>query len=433
MSITLAVLALVALLLFGCSRTEEDPIRTEAEEIAEIADPAEQAAAARAFLQENPTGDPEILGEVALNFLSSVSQHRGHEAAIGAADSMLTHDLPDYVRVTTEGYLAVELLRTETAENGARADEISRRLLGEDVSHPYGYTFLASQWLRTMGSEDHDPDPWLALDLAIKGSEKAEGNWTSYAGSILGRAYGTIFDRVEERRGPEAIPAVADSLLAATESPDAAIHLRGKLYDMAVEDDPEGAVTIAEAIESAMDEVTGGDVLSSVAYDLAERDLAPGLAVSLAERALVLTKGRWDSVYVLDTVGWAHHKAGNHQRAVSYLFQALDLMDEDPTYADGALQHLLTVYDGAGNLDGSIDLLVGVAARSLDPDAIDELARKLTARDGNPDALDRLLEENRYAGIEAAAAFALPDRFGETVALADLRGRVSLLCFWSYG
>ncbi len=433
MSITLAVLALAALVLSGCSRTEEDPIRTEAEAIAEIADPAEQAAAARTFLEENPTGDSDILGEVAMSLLSSVSQHRGHEAAIGAADSMLTHDLPDYVRFTVEGYLATELLRTETVESVARADEISRRLLKEDIAHPYGYTFLASQWLRTMGSKDHDPDPRLALDLAIKGSEKAEGNWTAYAGSTLGRAYGTLFALVEERRGSEAIPAVAESLLAATESADAATHLRGKLYDMTVENDPEGAVAIAEVIESTMDRVSGGDVLNSVAFDLAERDLAPGLAVSLAERALVLTKGRWDSVYVLDTVGWAHHKAGNHQRAVSYLSQALDLMGEDPTYADPALQHLIAVYDAADNLDGSIELLIGVAARSLDPDAIDELATKLTARDGNADALDRLLEENRYAGVEAAPAFALPDRSGETVALADLRGRVSVLCFWSYG
>ncbi len=431
--VMLVALALVTPALFGCSRTGEGPLQTEAQAIGEIADPGELVAAARTFLEENPVADPRILGQVASDFLFAVSQHRGHEVAIGTADSMLARDLPDYVRFTVEGHLAIELLRTETVENVARADGISRRLLREDVAHPYAYAFLASQWTRIVGSESHEADPRLALDLAIKGREKADGNWTAFAGSTLGRAYGTLFDLVEERRGSEVIPAVAESLLAASESADGAAHLRTRLYYMTVEDDPEGAITIAEAVESTMADITGGNVLNSIAYDLADRDLAPGLAVSLAERALELTEGRWDSVYVLDTVGWAHHKAGNHDRAASCLNQALDLMDEDPTYGDETLQHLLAVYDATDNLDGSIELLIGVAARSLDPNAVDELKRKLTARDGNADDLDRLLTENRYAGVEAAPAFALPNRSGETIALADLRGRISLLCFWSYG
>jgi tetratricopeptide (TPR) repeat protein len=194
-----------------------------------------------------------------------------------------------------------------------------------------------------------------------------------------------------------------------------------------------GAIAIAEDVESSMADMGDGDVLNAIAYDLADRGLAPALAVSLAERALELTSSRWDSIYVLDTVGWAHHRAGDHRRAASYLTRALDLMGEDPSYGDETVQHLLAVYDASGDPDGSIDLLVRVAARSLDEDAITELGRRLTARDGNADALNRLLEENRYAGIEPAPAFALPARSGGTIALADLGGRISLLCFWSYG
>lgn len=431
--IMLLALALSALVLSACSRTEPDPVRAEATAISEIADPAEQVAAARTFLGENPTADPEILGQVANDLLNALSEHWGPEAAIATADSMLAEGLPGYVRASVEGHLATELLGTGTQESMARAEEISRGLLAEDLDHPYAYTFLASQWLRSVGSESYDADPWLALDLALKGSEKAEDGWTEYADMILGRAYRTIFNAVEERRGDEAVPAVADSLLVVTESPDGTAHIRAALYNATVEDDPEGAVEIAEGVASTMSEMTGGDVLNSIAYDLAERDLAPGLAVSLAERALELAKGRWDSIYVLDTVGWARHKAGDHERAASSLNRALDLMDEDPTYGDETLMHLLTVYDAVNDLDAAIDLLVRVAARSLDPDAVGELGRKLAARDGNADGLDRLLTENRYAGVELAPAFTLPDRSGEEVALEDLGGRISLLCFWSYG
>jgi hypothetical protein len=430
----LLMLALAALVLSGCSRTEEeDPVRAEAQAISGIADRGEQIAAARAFLAENPTADPEILGQVATDFLYAVGQHRGDESAIAIADSMVAAGLPDYVRASVEGFQTSNLLGIGTPESVARAEEISRRLIHEDIDHPFGYTYMASAWLRTASDEAHDVDPWLPLELALKGSEKAKDGWTEYADMILGRAYGTAFGIVEEHRGYDAIPAVAESLLGVTESADGAAHIRHALYNATVDGDPERAVAIAEAVASSMGEMTGGDVLNSIAYDLAERDLAPGVAVSLAERALELTRSRWDSIYVLDTVGWAHHKAGNHGLAAAHLAQALDMMDADPDFEDETLQHLLAVHDALRDDDAAIDLLVRVAARSLDPGAMEALRTRLTARDGNADGLEALLESSRYAGIEPAPEFTLPDRSGEMVALEDLGGRISLLCFWSYG
>jgi tetratricopeptide (TPR) repeat protein len=426
-------LALGVLTLSGCSRSEEDPLQAGASAISEIADPGARAATARAFLREHPAADPKILGGVASDFLYALSDHRGPEVGIAAADSMAAEDLPEYVRASVEGYLATELLGTGTPENVARAEALSHRLLDEDIDHPYAYTFLASAWLRSVGGKGVEADPWLALDLALMGSEKAEDGWTEYADVVLGRAYTAVFERIEERRGRAGVPAVADSLLALTESLEGAAHIRRALYNATVDDDPEAAITIAKAVEATMDRMTGGDVLNSIAYDLAERGLAPELAVSLADRALELAKTKWDSVYILDTVGWARHKAGDDDGAAAALNLALHLAGEDPTYDNETFQHLLAVYDSSGDLDHSIELLTRVASRSLDPDAVDALRKRLVTRDGTASDIDRLLIESRYAGVEPAPNFALPDRSGRTVALDDLMGRVTIVCFWSYG
>ena len=426
-------LALGVLTLSGCSRSEEDALQASASAIGEMADAGERAAAARAFLREHAATDPKILGGVASDFLYALSENRGPEIGIAAADSMEAEDLPEYVRASVEGYLATELLGTAASDNVARAEALSHRLLDEDIDHPYAYTFLASAWLRNMGAQSAEVDPWLALDLALKGSEKAEDGWTEYADVVLGRAYTVIFKQIEERRGRAGVPAAADSLLALTESPDGAAHIRRALYDATVDDDPEAAIAIARAVEATMDRMTGGDVLNSIAYDLAERDLAPELAVSLADRALELAATKWDSVYILDTVGWARHKAGDDEEAASALNRALDLGGEDPTYDNETFQHLLAAYDSSGDLDHSIDLLIRVAARSLNPGAVEALRERLVRRDGTAADIDRLLIEGRYAGVEPAPAFALPDRSGRIVSLDELRGRVLLVCFWGYG
>jgi cytochrome oxidase Cu insertion factor (SCO1/SenC/PrrC family) len=62
-----------------------------------------------------------------------------------------------------------------------------------------------------------------------------------------------------------------------------------------------------------------------------------------------------------------------------------------------------------------------------------ELSELLKKRDGSDAAFESVVESKLAAGIETAPEFALKDRTGKTVALADLRGSVVLVCFWSYG
>jgi tetratricopeptide (TPR) repeat protein len=179
----------------------------------------------------------------------------------------------------------------------------------------------------------------------------------------------------------------------------------------------------------------GSDVLNRIAYDMAERGLAPDVAVALGERAVELASSRFDSMMVLDTAGWAHYAAGDYETAAAYLKSAVDLMDETLTADNETVQHLLTAYKSAGMQNEAIDLLARIAARSVlaDDPARDQLEQMLVERDGNADAMESLIADLRYEGVEVAPPFELPDRSGRMVSLESMRGDILLVCFWSYG
>jgi tetratricopeptide (TPR) repeat protein len=175
--------------------------------------------------------------------------------------------------------------------------------------------------------------------------------------------------------------------------------------------------------------------MNDVAYDLATRDLAPDVAVELAEAALVLAPSRYDSVLVLDTAGWARYRAGDHAAAVAHLSKAFSMLDETPSFGNEIVAHLVTSYKAAGKTDEAIDLLALLVARSVDPadPARAELSALLRKRDGSDAAMKDLVAAKADLGLSPAPDFALAGGDGKTVTLAGLRGNVVLVCFWSYG
>ena len=83
--------------------------------------------------------------------------------------------------------------------------------------------------------------------------------------------------------------------------------------------------------------------LNNLAYVLAERKNDPKQALPLAEEAYVLTK---QAAVVADTLGWIHHKLGNHGRALPYLERAARLSPLDPEVA----LHAAVVHAELGNM-----------------------------------------------------------------------------------
>jgi tetratricopeptide (TPR) repeat protein len=219
-----------------------------------------------------------------------------------------------------------------------------------------------------------------------------------------------------------------------TDKPAALAALNAAIFSVAVDENEEAAIAAAEAIAD-LEGLTSSDPSNSIAYDMAERGLAPDVAVRLGKQALEHASSRYDSTMVLDTVGWAHYAAGEHAEAAEYLRAAVDLMDETLTYDNETVQHLMTAYESGGMRDEAIDFLALIVARSVDADdpARRRLVSKLVERDGNADALEELVAGLRYEGVETAPAFTLNDRDGNAVSLEDLNEDILVVCFWSYG
>ena len=250
---------------------------------------------------------------------------------------------------------------------------------------------------------------------------------------ILDMAYSRLVSSVNDEQGLQAALSEVETLKQQTDNPSALAALNAAVFSVAIEEDEDTAIAAAVAI-TELEGLTGTDPSNRVAYNLAERGLAPDVAVTLSRQALELASSRYDSTQVLDTVGWAYYAAGDYAEAAGYLKKAVSLMDETLTSDNDTVQHLMTAYESGKMTDESIELLAMIVARSVDADdpARRLLADKLVERDGNASAMETLVADLRYEGVEMASAFTLGDRDDNMVSLEGLRGDVLVVCFWSY-
>ncbi|MFH1688718.1 MAG: redoxin domain-containing protein, partial [Candidatus Eisenbacteria bacterium] len=281
-------------------------------------------------------------------------------------------------------------------------------------------------------SELANPELTVRVALAAENATDREeyGMWPQ----MLDMAYARLVNSVNEEQGLEAALSKVELLKEQTNNPSALAALNAALFSVAIDENTETAIAAAVAI-AELDGLTGTDPSNRIAYDLAERGLAPDVAVRLAMQALALASSRYDSTQVLDTVGWAYYAAGEHSEAAGYLKAAVGLMDETLTYENETVQHLLTAYESGGMSDEAIELLAAVVARSVDADdpARSQLATRLVERDGNAEGLETLVTGLRYEGVEMAPAFSLKNESGGQVSLESFKGSVVVLNFWSYG
>jgi tetratricopeptide (TPR) repeat protein len=430
----LIVLAIVALLgaIGGCSEQRLAALERQFEGILAIEDAAERSAAALAFAVENAAGPEELddlLERGVDTAVESAEEAGGPDAAFEVWEAFYAAEATPDRHYTAMAQYDRALIESGEPDRIARAEELARELLAADDAPGMPYI-----WMTYFHSSSDLTDKELVVDVARAGYANAQPEDADTWPSMLDRAYGAYIGEMSATEGLDVAIENTEALAVGADDPLVAGVLRANIYRLAIEDSPGTAMAAVSAI-AASEDFGSWQILNDLAYDMAERDIEPDLALELAGRAIELAPSRYDSAMVLDTVGWVTFRTGDSERAADHLEKAVSFLEETPTFDNTLVQHLVEVYRSGGMDDRAIDFLAVMVARSLDTDdpARALLARMLTTRDGSPAALEDLVASRRYDGVIAAPAFALPNRAGETVALADLKGDVVLVAFWGYG
>ncbi len=429
-ALAFALVGLVALgTLAGCADRGTAELEQGLADLAAIENAGERADRVVAFIIDNADMPDDLMESATDAAVAAAEEAGGADAVIGVWEKLYAAEAPPERHYNAMARLDRSLIETDDPDRIAEAEELARELLMSDDAPSMPYLWIA--WFHS-GSEFTDKE--LAAEVALAGSRNTDEDDAEQWPSMIERAYGALFDEVAMRDGLDGALARALTLVGETNDPIVAGALNANIYRLAIDEEPEIAADAARALVEA-EGFTGANILNSIAYDMAEREFEPTLAVRMSERALALAPSRGDSVNILDTVGWAHYRSGDEAAAAENLELALSLSDATPSSGDAVVQHLLEVYS-TGDMDArAIDLLALVVSRSVDADdpARADLESMLVQRDGNAAALEELVAAKRYQGVKDAPPFALPDRSGEIVELAALQGDVLLLCFWSYG
>jgi hypothetical protein len=422
------VVVVVVATVVGWPRLQAARTERAVAAVESVEDAAARAAAALALLGERSDLPDELWTRSFRAGLDAAREQAG-SAPAEFCDGVMKLDMPAERRGMVAATLDGELLATGDPDDAARADDLAREAAASG-KYP-AESYLRMVWQR---SGNDMADPWVAVELASAGLAQADSVSGDDWPLALQSAYAGVIDEAAMQRGVEGAYAVADSLIGRATNPLVPGVIYANLFRLRLDDDPGAAVGHAQSL-AGLQGFTGGAILNAVAYALAERGLAPDVAVTLADAAIPLAASVYDSMGVLDTAGWANHKAGRREAAYAHMATAFSLLDETPSWQNEIVQHFVVVAEAAGKLDEAVDALALVVSGSVDPadPARGELARLLTKRDGTDAGMGALVQSKREAGGDEAPTFTLEDRGGASVDLASLRGKVVLIGFWSYG
>ncbi len=120
-------------------------------------------------------------------------------------------------------------------------------------------------------------------------------------------------------------------------------------------------------------------VLNYLGYSWVEKGINLDRARSMLERAVAK---RPDDGYIVDSMGWALYKLGEHEKAAAYLERAVALQPQDPVIND----HLGDAYWRVGRTKEARIQWSRVLGMDPEPKLLDEIRRKLEKGLQPPDA-----------------------------------------------
>jgi hypothetical protein len=434
----LLAVVIVALGIWAWSRVGDARISKDLEGLYAIDDPQEAVASAAGFLRNHPDLDEHRRDEAVSIILNSTFEAGEFDGLISTVDSLLTTPLPPPVvsRLNAELHDAL-VIRSGifgSEEDAARAGEIARRFLTVRDLPGGSYLMMASIRADMLGDAAPTADHWLTVELARRGSAEMVGESDAIPELTLDSAHRALLWHIAATSGLDAALALADSIAGADDDPTLAAVIDANRYRLAVDTDPELAQAAARDLAARRGALGGWRIPNEIGRDLVERELDLDLALELSEWSLSLARSRPESGMIYDGIGLAYQAMGNYEEAAASFEAAVERLDNAPAFEDAEVQHLLEAYETLGEDVSATGLLALIIARSVLPneEARGMLAGLLT-RSGQPlDTMPDLIASFRYADVEQAPDVTVIAPSGETVALADLRGEIVLLCFWSY-
>lgn len=435
-----ATLVVIAAVLWALPVLSERRLQGEFDALDSIGGVGERIDAAVAVAEAHPGMELERFDELATHIAEAAYASGDFATVVTVVDSLRATDLVPALdsALARELHDALMILRYYNDDEAStdRAANIARALLERDDVSADSYAGMANigATVLTYKPVEGSAHYWLLRELALAGYEGKEELDAVVVGALTA-SHRELIKTVAVSRGLDGALAFADSLLSEDAGDPVAAAIHAARFSLAIEDDQDVALEAAQDLLATADAPGFSRTLNSISYELIQRDMALDVGLALGERALELASSRRDSINILDTVGWAHYKLGQYDPAARRLEEALALADEVLEYDDVTVQHLLTVYDEAGDDDRTVDFLATLIARSLDPnvEARERLAELLAVQGRKDSEISELVARRRYEGVEEAPEFTLLTDDGETVSLSDYRGNVVLLCFWSYG
>ncbi len=428
----------VAAAVWGLTEYGDRRLDRRLEKLHLIDDPPRAIAAAAEFLRVHPRLDEARTAEAVAVAVNAAFEAGEFDGLVSTIDSLVATDLPSPAvsRLLAELH-DVLVIRGSIFGNNAdleRANGIVRDLLLVSDLPGEAYLTMASMRAGLMGDSLALSEHYLAIDLARRGYADAAHDTLGLGVATLDSAHRALLEHVAGARGVEAALALADSFTAGSPDPTMAGLMMANRYRLTVESDSTRAVAAARGLAGLRGRFTDWRVPDEIGFDLSERGLDHGLALALCEWSLSLAPSRRESARIHDHVGLVHRAALDHALAAEHFEAAVAGLDDVPTLGDRAVQHLLESYDSLGAHDPAIDLLGRIIARSVLPneEARERLADLLASAGRSADEMPKIVSARRYAGVAQAPPFVVTMESGRRIALAQLRGRVVLLCFWSY-
>ncbi|MCK4410315.1 MAG: hypothetical protein KAW67_09525, partial [Candidatus Eisenbacteria sp.] len=292
--VTSGVILIVAVVVFmwWLPAYRDSELQKQVKVIETMQDLTAKKEAALLFLVQNQMADREVLLRALDAAAADLREADDKEPLIALYRGLHEQKLTPWLRYRIIARLDRALIETENPASVERAEDLAREMLeaNDAPMEPY-------HWMVYFHQRSEHTDPELTLRVALAAERATDRGEYGMWGSMLDMAYKKLLTSVVEEQGLEAALSRSQQLVGHTNLPMALVALNAAVYDITISENEGRAIEAAMAM-AELDGLTDSDPMNRIAYDMAERGLAPDVAVALSKKALAFASSRYDSTMV---------------------------------------------------------------------------------------------------------------------------------------